>query len=60
LIRGICLVIALLPDGTWALASGTARDWRGRSARRREWMTAGDGVALIGLGAALAVTGRKK
>jgi threonine/homoserine/homoserine lactone efflux protein len=59
ILGGICLVIALLSDGTWALASGTARDWLGRSARRREWMTAGGGFALIGLGAALAVTGRK-
>jgi threonine/homoserine/homoserine lactone efflux protein len=60
ILGGICLVIALLSDGTWALASGTARDWLGRSSRRREWMTAGGGVALIGLGAALAVTGRNK
>jgi threonine/homoserine/homoserine lactone efflux protein len=59
ILGGICLVIALLSDGTWALASGTARDWLGRSSRRREWMTAGGGVALIGLGAALAVTGRR-
>ena len=55
----ICIVIALLSDGTWALASGTAREWLGRSSRRLEWMTAGGGVTLIALGFGLALTSRR-
>ncbi len=56
----ICIVIALLSDGIWALASGTARHWLGSSPRRLERMSATGGVMLIGLGVGLAVTGRAK
>jgi threonine/homoserine/homoserine lactone efflux protein len=55
----ICLVIALLSDGAWAIASGTARQWLGGSSRRLERLTGAGGVMLIGLGVGLAVTGRK-
>ena len=57
--ESICIVIALLSDGAWAFASGTAREWLGSSPRRLERLTAGGGVALIGLGVGLAITGRK-
>jgi threonine/homoserine/homoserine lactone efflux protein len=56
----ICILIALLSDGLWALASGTARQWLGSSARRLERLSATGGVMLIGLGVGLAVTGRSK
>ena len=56
----ICLVIALLSDGAWAIASGTARQWLGRSSRRLELLSATGGAMLVGLGVALAVTGRKQ
>jgi threonine/homoserine/homoserine lactone efflux protein len=56
----ICIVIALLSDGIWALASGTARHWLGSSPRRLERMSAAGGVMLVGLGVGLAVTGRAK
>jgi threonine/homoserine/homoserine lactone efflux protein len=55
----ICVVIALLSDAAWAFASGTAREWLGSSPRRLERLTAGGGVALIGLGLGIAITGRK-
>jgi threonine/homoserine/homoserine lactone efflux protein len=55
----ICIGIALLSDGAWALASGTARQWLGRSPRRLERMSGAGGVMLIGLGVGLAITGRK-
>ncbi|HEY3729346.1 MAG TPA: LysE family translocator [Solirubrobacteraceae bacterium] len=55
----LCAVVALLSDGTWAIASGTARQWLGRSPRRLEMLSAGGGVTLIALGAGLALTGRK-
>jgi threonine/homoserine/homoserine lactone efflux protein len=56
----ICIAIALLSDAAWAFASGTAREWLGSSPRRLERLTAGGGVALIGLGVGLAITGRKQ
>jgi threonine/homoserine/homoserine lactone efflux protein len=59
LLGAICIVIALLSDGAWAIASGTARHWLGSSTRRLEWMSASGGVMLIGLGLGLAITGRK-
>lgn len=55
----ICVVIALLSDGLWALLSGSARQWLGRSPRRLERLSATGGVMLVGLGIGLAVTGRK-
>ncbi|MBV9605231.1 MAG: LysE family translocator [Solirubrobacterales bacterium] len=55
----ICVVIALLSDGAWALASGTARHWLGRSSRRLETMTGVGGAMLIALGFGLALTTRR-
>jgi threonine/homoserine/homoserine lactone efflux protein len=55
----ICVVIALLSDGAWAIASGSARHWLGRSSRRLETMTGAGGAMLIALGVGLAVTSRR-
>jgi threonine/homoserine/homoserine lactone efflux protein len=55
----ICVVVALLSDGSWALISGTAREWLGRSPRRLERLSAGGGLTLIALGVWLALTGRR-
>jgi threonine/homoserine/homoserine lactone efflux protein len=55
----ICVVIALLSDGAWAIASGTARQWLGRSSRRLETMTGVGGAMLVALGFGLAVTTRR-
>ena len=55
----ICVLVAAVSDSTWAIASGTARAWLGRSPRRLEWMSAGGGVTMIALGAGLAITGRR-
>jgi threonine/homoserine/homoserine lactone efflux protein len=59
LLGTICIAIALLSDGAWAVASGTARQWLGRSSRRLERLTGAGGAMLIGLGVGLAITGRK-
>jgi threonine/homoserine/homoserine lactone efflux protein len=59
-LTAICCVVAVFSDGTWALASGTARDWFGRSPRRLRAMSATGGIAMIALGVALALTGRKR
>jgi threonine/homoserine/homoserine lactone efflux protein len=51
--------IALLSDGVWALAAGAAREWLVRSPRRLAAIGGTGGIVMIGLGAGLAVTGRK-
>jgi threonine/homoserine/homoserine lactone efflux protein len=56
----LCAVVALFSDSTWAIASGTARNWLGRSPERLERLSAGGGICLIALGAGLALTGRKQ
>lgn len=56
---GICVGLAVLSDGAWALGSGTARAWLGRSPKRLERLSATGGVMLVGLGVGLAVTGRQ-
>ncbi len=56
----ICAVIAVISDSSWAVASGTARAWLGRTPARLERLSAGGGVTMIGLGIALALTGRRQ
>jgi len=56
----ICGLVAALSDGTWAIASGTARAWLGRSRRRLDWMSARGGVTMIALGAGLVITGHRR
>ena len=51
--------LAVLSDGTWALAAGSARAWFGRSPKRISRLTATGGVMMIGLGGALVVSGSK-
>lgn len=55
----LCALVALLSDSSWAIASGTARQWLGRSPKRLERLSVGGGISLIALGAGLALTGRK-
>ena len=49
-------LLALVSDGLWALASGTARAWLGRSPHRYRWMNVGGGTVMIALGVGLALT----
>ncbi|MGA2010585.1 MAG: LysE family translocator [Solirubrobacteraceae bacterium] len=56
----ICVLVAILSDATWALAAGSAREWLGRSPRRLARLSTGGAVALIALGAGLALTGRSR
>jgi threonine/homoserine/homoserine lactone efflux protein len=60
LLGGIFIGLALLSDGTWALAAGSARDWFARSPKRVERLGATGGVMMIGLGGVLALTGSTK
>jgi threonine/homoserine/homoserine lactone efflux protein len=55
----IFATIALASDCAWGVAAGTARDWFAKSPRRLELVGGAGGLAMIGLGAAVAFTGRK-
>ena len=52
-------LIATVSDGVWSLVASGARAWFGRSPRRLELVGGTGGLAMIGLGLTLAVTGRK-
>lgn len=51
--------IALVSDTVWALAAGRARRWLMRSPRRLGLIGGTGGLVMIGLGAQLALSGRK-
>ncbi|MFI7680204.1 LysE family translocator [Actinophytocola sp. NPDC049390] len=52
-------VIALVLDSVWAVLAATARAWFSRSPRRLALVGGAGGLMMIGLGASIAVTGRK-
>ncbi|MEJ7630604.1 MAG: LysE family translocator [Nocardioidaceae bacterium] len=54
----VFLVVALVSDGIWACAAGSARDWLTRRPSRAGYLGGAGGVAMIGIGVRLAVTGR--
>ncbi|PCG87375.1 lysine transporter LysE [Streptomyces sp. WZ.A104] len=51
-------LLALVSDGLWGLTASAARTWFGRSPRRMSLVGGSGGLAVIGLGASVAVTGR--
>ncbi|MET9498820.1 LysE family translocator [Streptomyces sp. NPDC006552] len=51
-------VLALISDGLWGLTASAARTWFGRSPQQMSLVGGTGGLAMIGLGAAVAVTGR--
>jgi threonine/homoserine/homoserine lactone efflux protein len=59
LLGAIFIGIALVSDSAWALAAGAARGWLARSPRRLELLGGTGGLVMIGIGARLALTGRK-
>lgn len=52
-------LIAALLDSTWGLAAGAARDWFATSPARLRRVGGVGGLTMIGLGAALALSGRR-
>jgi threonine/homoserine/homoserine lactone efflux protein len=52
-------LIALVCDSTWALAAATARGWLAESPRRLATIGGAGGLAIVGLGVTVAVTGRR-
>jgi threonine/homoserine/homoserine lactone efflux protein len=59
MLGAVFLAISLVSSSTWAVASGTAREWLARSPRRLEALGGFGGVVMIGLGVRLLATGRK-
>ena len=59
LLGSVFLAIAVVCDSSWALAAGSARGLLARSPRRLEMVGGAGGLAMIGIGASLALTGRK-
>jgi threonine/homoserine/homoserine lactone efflux protein len=60
IVLGISLpVIAVVSDSAWALVAGAARAWFAHSPRRLELVGGTGGLVMIGLGAGLALNGRK-
>ncbi|MGY6502427.1 MAG: LysE family translocator [Acidimicrobiales bacterium] len=55
----VFVTLALVSDSAWALAAGTARRWLAGSPTRVAHLGTAGGVAMIGLGAQLAVSGRR-
>lgn len=51
--------VALISDSTWAIAAGTVRAWLAASPRRLALLGGTGGLTMIGIGMALALTGRK-
>ena len=51
--------IAIISDTIWALAAGGFRAWFSRSPRRLELIGGAGGLAIVGVGAGLIVSGRK-
>ena len=52
-------VLAALLDSVWGLAAGAARDWFATSPARLRRVGGAGGLMMIGLGATLALTGRR-
>ena len=59
LLGAVFMAIALVSDSMWALIAGTARSWFARSPRRLALIGGTGGLVMIGIGASLALTGRK-
>ncbi len=55
----VYVVIAVMGDSAWGLAAGSVREWFGRSPRRLRVVGGAGGLAIIGVGISLAVSGRK-
>ncbi len=49
------VLVALVCDGAWGLASGTVRRWLGESSRRAALLNAGGGVLMVLFGIVLAI-----
>ena len=55
----ISVTVAFVSDSAWGVLAGTARAWLSGAPHRLERLGGAGGLMMIGLGARLAVTGRK-
>ncbi len=58
-LSALSVLIGLVTDSCYGLAASTAAAWFARSPRRLELVGGAGGLAMIGLGVTLALTGRK-
>ena len=56
----VALPIGLICDSAWGLAASAVRSWFAGSPRRLELVGGLGGLAMIGLGLTLAISGRKE
>jgi threonine/homoserine/homoserine lactone efflux protein len=59
ILSAIAIVIGVTSDSCWALVSGAVRSWFSKSPRRLGLVGGAGGLAIIGLGVTLLLTGRK-
>jgi len=59
ILSAIVIMIGLASDSCWGLAASIVRSWFARSPRRLGLVGGAGGLAMIGLGLTLALTGRK-
>jgi threonine/homoserine/homoserine lactone efflux protein len=59
ILSAIVILIGLVSDSCWGLAASIARSWFARSPRRLGVVGGAGGLAMIGLGLTLALTGRR-
>jgi threonine/homoserine/homoserine lactone efflux protein len=55
----VSIAIGLVSDSTWGVAASFVRSWFARSDRRFELVGGAGGLAMIGVGLTVAVTGRR-
>jgi threonine/homoserine/homoserine lactone efflux protein len=55
----VCVLIGAISDCSWGFAASAVRAWFARSPRRFELVGGAGGLAMIGVGVTVAVTGRK-
>jgi len=55
----VSITIGLISDSTWGVAASFVRSWFARSDRRFELVGGAGGLAMIGVGLTVAVTGRQ-
>ncbi len=55
----VSIAIGLCSDSLWAVTASAVRAWFARSPRRLEWVGGAGGLAMIGVGLTVALTGRR-
>lgn len=56
----VSIAIGLISDSVWGVSASAVRAWFARSPRRLELVGTAGGVAMIGVGLSVAVTGQKQ